>query len=82
VEDVMAKRRKPTLLEVGKAYRMWLPFAAGPSEQIAVITRIEQATKTTRLVHVEWLLPGPGWRTDSYSHFLNRVYCEEPKALH
>jgi hypothetical protein len=77
----MPRQRKPKALEVGKAYRMWSPFCAQPSEQIAIVTKIEQVTKTTRCVHVEWLLPGPGWKVDSYSHFLSRVYSEEQRAI-
>ena len=71
-------KRKPKELVVGRAYRMWSAFCAQPSDQIAVVTKIEQATKTTRLVHVAWLLDGPGWSTDSYSHFLARVHSEAP----
>lgn len=52
--------RKPAELIVGRRYRIWLPFCAGPSEQIAAIVKIEQATKTTRLVYLEWLLWDPG----------------------
>lgn len=74
-------RRKPKELVVGRAYRMWSPFCAQASDQIAVVTAIEQATKTTRNVRVEWLNEGPGWKLDTYSHFLSRVHSEAPQAV-
>lgn len=77
----MPRAHKPKELVVGRAYRMWSPFCAQPSDQIAVVTKIERATKTTRNVHVEWLNPGPGWSMDGYSHFLSRVHSEEPRAV-
>lgn len=70
------KPRRPTEIAVGRAYRMWSPFRSGPSEQIAVVTKIGQPTRNTRTVTVEWLLDGPGWNTTSYSDFLSRVFCE------
>lgn len=77
----MAKARKPKMLEVGKAYRLYRPFSQEPSEQIAVITCIRQMTKTSRQVEVEWLHPGPVWNMDNYTHFLARVHSEAPVTL-
>lgn len=73
--------RKPKELVVGRAYRMWSPFCAQPSEQVAVVTEILQVTKTTRNVRVEWLNPGPGWNMTGYTDFLSRVYSEAPQAV-
>jgi hypothetical protein len=74
--------KKPKELVVGRAYRMWAPFRAQPSDQIAVVMEIVQATKTSRCVRVEWLLPGPGWNLDNYSSFLSRVHSEVSLMKH
>jgi hypothetical protein len=55
---------------------MWSSLGGYPSDQIAVVTKIVQATKTTRTVFVEWLLPGPGWAVTGYGDFLRRVHSE------
>lgn len=81
------KPRKPKELVVGRAYRMWAPFCAGPSDLIAIVTEIIQTTKTTRNVRIEWHRDGPdwsadpGWKIDGYGNFLARVHSEAPFAI-
>lgn len=75
-EATFVRARKPKELIVGRAYRMWGPFCAWPSDQIAVVTEIKQVTKRMRTVRVEWLREGPGWGVTGYGDFLRRVFCE------
>lgn len=81
-------QRKPKELHVGRAYRMWAPFCAGPSDLIAIVVKIKYVTKTTRAVYVEWTRDGsdwsadPGWRVDGYDNFLRRVHSEAPNMVH
>lgn len=75
------KRVKPKEIHVGRAYRMALPFLAGPSDQIAVVVSIRPATARSKLVKVEWLHPGPVFSTFSLAEFPRHVWREEPMAL-
>lgn len=75
------KREKPKSIEVGRTYRMALPFLAGPSEQIALVVAIRRLDARRSEVKVEWLLPGPPWSTFSLAEFPRRIWREEPRAL-
>lgn len=77
----MSRRRKPEKLEVGKAYRLSF-FGMSADRHVALVTGIEQVTKTTRRVRIEWLEGGPGWHCTPYSDFLRSVWREERTAIH
>lgn len=58
-----------------------MPFLAGPSEQIAVVTSIRRIDSRRSEVKVEWLLPGPPWSTFSLAEFPRRIWREEPLSV-
>lgn len=75
------RREKPKEIRVGMAYRMALPFLAGPSDQIAVVVAIKRLDARRSQVEVEWLLPGPPWCTFSLAEFPRRVWRTEGAAI-